>query len=146
MVWCKLGSVVHLLHGAEDVGLNVVYNHQEQAASFAAEEAARTSEKICVCMVTTGPGGTNALTGLASAWLDSISCLFISGQARSEDAKALKNVRQSGSQHLDIISVVKPISKATYQIKDSEELPQILDNIQRELFDGRSGPIWLDIL
>ena len=83
------GSVVHLLHGAEDVGLNVIYNHHEQAF-FAAEAAARTTEKICVCMVTTGPGGTNALTGLASAWLDSISCLFISGQARSEDAKAFK--------------------------------------------------------
>ncbi len=140
------GSVVHLLHGVEEVGLNVIYNHHEQAASFAAEAASRTSGKVSVCMVTTGPGGTNALTGLASAWLDSISCLFISGQARSEDAKALKNVRQSGSQHLDIINVVKPLTKATYQLKDSaEELPEILGNIQKELFNGRPGPIWLDI-
>ena len=93
------GSVVHLLHGAEAVGINVIYTHHEQAASFAAEAASRTSETISVCMVTTGPGGTNAITGLASAWLDSIPCLFISGQARSEDTRALKYVRQSGSQH-----------------------------------------------
>tara|TARA_B100001989_G_C24551133_1_gene474892 strand:- start:5914 stop:7662 length:1749 start_codon:yes stop_codon:yes gene_type:complete len=140
------GSVVHLLHGAEAVGINVIYTHHEQAASFAAEAASRTSEKISVCMVTTGPGGTNAITGLASAWLDSISCLFISGQARSEDTRALKYVRQSGSQHLDIISVVKPLTKATYQLEnDPNELQKILEGIQKDLFSGRPGPVWLDI-
>ena len=140
------GSVVHLLHGAEEVGINVIYTHHEQAASFAAEAASRTSEKISCCMVTTGPGGTNALTGLASAWLDSISCLFISGQARSEDAKALKKIRQSGSQHLDIVNVVRPLTKATYQVQNTpDELLKILENIQIELFSGRSGPIWIDI-
>ena len=140
------GSSVHLLHGAEEVGLNVIYTHHEQAASFAAEAASRTSNKVSVCMVTTGPGGTNAITGLASAWLDSISCLFISGQARSEDTRALKNVRQSGSQHLDIINIVKPLTKSTYQVINSaDELPEILDKIEKEIFNGRSGPIWLDI-
>lgn len=140
------GAAVHLLHGAEEVGINVIYTHHEQAASFAAEAASRISEKISCCIVTTGPGGTNAITGLASAWLDSISCLFISGQARSEDAKALKKTRQSGSQHLDIVSVVKPLTKATYQVKNNpDELLKILDNVQKDLFSGRSGPIWIDI-
>ena len=72
------GSVVHLLHGAEEKGIKVVYTHHEQAASFAATASSRIGNNISVCMVTTGPGGTNALTGLASAWLDSIPCLFIS--------------------------------------------------------------------
>ncbi len=140
------GSVVHLLHGVEEVGLNVIYTHHEQAASFAASAATRLEKNISVCMVTTGPGGTNALTGLASAWLDSIPCLFISGQARSEDAKALQHIRQSGSQHLDITNVVSPITKSCYQIKENpNEINSILKLIENDLFNERPGPVWLDI-
>ena len=65
------GASLHLIHSITDhPQLNCVCTHHEQAASFAAEAASRTSETISVCMVTTGPGGTNAITGLASAWLD----------------------------------------------------------------------------
>ncbi len=140
------GSVVHLLHGAEEVGLNVIYTHHEQAASFAAVASSRIKGLPNACMVTTGPGGTNAITGLASAYLDSIPCVFISGQARSEDAKALNTLRQSGSQHLDIVNVVKPLSKTVYQLKDSaEELFKILELAEHDLLNGRPGPIWIDI-
>ena len=106
------GSVVHLLHSAEkNERLSVIYNHHEQASAFAAVASSRIfHDRPGVCMVTTGPGGTNAITGLASAWLDSIPTIFISGQARSNDAEALKSTRQSGSQHLDIVNVVKPLT------------------------------------
>ena len=140
------GSVVHLLHGAEEKGLKVVYTHHEQAASFAASAASRIGNNVSVCMVTTGPGGTNALTGLASAWLDSIPCLFISGQARSEDAKALSKVRQSGSQHLNITEVVKPLTKSVYKLIDSpSELLEVMNKAEYDLFNGRPGPVWIDI-
>lgn len=97
-------------------------------------------------MVTSGPGGTNALTGLASAWLDSIPCLFISGQARSEDARTLNKVRQSGSQHLNITEVVKPLTKSVYKLIHSpSELLEIMNKAEFDLFNGRPGPVWIDI-
>ena len=77
------GGVVHLLHSMENLkGVRVIYTHHEQAAAYAAEGYTRMSKRAA-CFVTTGPGGTNAITGLASAWLDSIPVVFISGQARS---------------------------------------------------------------
>ena len=99
------GSVVHLLHGAEAVGINVIYTHHEQAASFAAEAASRTSEKISVCMVTTGPGGTNAIGGLTESWVDSVPILVISGQTFSHQIS--NKARSFGLQGFNIIDNVK---------------------------------------
>ena len=96
-------------------------------------------------MVTTGPGGTNAITGLASAWLDSIPTIFISGQARSNDAEALKSTRQSGSQHLDIVNVVKPLTNYCATARSEEHLLQILHTCREKLFWPRPGPVWIDI-
>ena len=141
------GSVVHLLHSAElNTSLNVTYTHHEQAAAFAASAATRIKDNTpAVCMVTTGPGGTNAITGLASSYLDSIPTIFISGQARSNDAKALKRVRQSGSQHLNIIEVVKPITKHAEMLDKVENIDVFLEKAERAINTGRPGPIWLDI-
>ena len=136
------GSVVHLLHSAElNTSLNVTYTHHEQAAAFAASAATRIKDNTpAVCMVTTGPGGTNAITGLASSYLDSIPTIFISGQARSNDAKALKRVRQSGSQHLNIIEVVKPITKHAEMLDRVENIDVFLEKAERAINTGRPGP------
>ena len=141
------GSVVHLLHSAEkNERLSVIYNHHEQASAFAAVASSRIfHDRPGVCMVTTGPGGTNAITGLASAWLDSIPTIFISGQARSNDAEALKSTRQSGSQHLDIVNVVKPLTNYCATARSEEHLLQILHTCREKLFWPRPGPVWIDI-
>lgn len=141
------GSVVHLLHSAEKhKGLHVTYNHHEQASAFAATAASRVSNNIpAVCMVTTGPGGTNAITGLTSAFLDSIPTIFLSGQARSNDARALARVRQSGSQHINIVDVVKPLANHAETLASLEDTKSFFERAERALYSSRPGPIWLDI-
>lgn len=140
------GSVVHLFHSAEKhSSLKVVYTHHEQAASFAADAVGHFQNQIGACFVTTGPGGTNAITGLASAWLDSVPVIFISGQARSEHLTSPDTVRQIGSQHIDIVSVVKPLTKFARTIKSISETRRILEEAIFICNSGRPGPVWIDI-
>ena len=141
------GAVVHLLDSAEsNPNLKVIYTHHEQSAAFAATAASRIKNLSGACFVTTGPGGTNALTGLASAWLDSIPCIFISGQARSEDVLDLAHVRQVSSQHIDIIALVRSISKWSLTLsKENNKIIEALFEMEAALKTGRPGPVWLDI-
>jgi acetolactate synthase-1/2/3 large subunit len=140
------GSIVHPLHSAEkNDSLKVVYTHHEQAASFAADAVAHFPGQIGACFVTTGPGGTNAITGLTSAWLDSVPVIFISGQARSEHLTGPQTVRQIGSQHIDIISVVKPLTKFAKTITNPLETRKIVEEAIYLCMSGRPGPVWIDI-
>lgn len=139
------GGVVHLLHSMENLEtVEVIYTHHEQAAAYAAEAYARMNKKSA-CFVTTGPGGTNAITGLASAWLDSIPVIFISGQARSSALTGPGTVRQIGSQHFDIIPVVESITKYARTIRGLDEAELIIDEALSAAFSGRPGPVWIDI-
>ena len=139
------GGVVHLLHSMENLkGVRVIYTHHEQAAAYAAEGYTRMSKRAA-CFVTTGPGGTNAITGLASAWLDSIPVVFISGQARSKSLTSPGTVRQIGSQHFDIISVVQSITKYARTISRIEDAEEILNKALSVAFSDRPGPVWIDI-
>ena len=90
--------------------IKYVSHHHEQAASFAAESYARTKKSPGCCLVTTGPGGTNALTGVACAWIDSVPVIFISGQVFLNQTILMSKKRQVGVQEIDIISMVKSIS------------------------------------
>ena len=139
------GGIVHLLHSMEKISsTTVIYTHHEQAAAYAAEAYTRINKRGA-CFVTTGPGGTNAITGLASAWLDSIPVIFISGQARSFSLTGPETVRQIGSQHFDIISVVKSITKYARTIRNLQEAETIIDEAIFAAFSGRPGPVWIDI-
>lgn len=141
------GSILHPLHSAHKEKLNVLYTHHEQAASFAADAATRLIGKPQACFVTTGPAGTNAMTGLLESWQDSVPQIIVSGQARLSDLTSPDSVRQIGSQHTDIVSLVSPITNKVVQLTDIQTAAA---SILAALFASnqkgrRPGPIWIDI-
>ena len=119
--------------------------HHEQAVSFAAESYARQKNKISGAVVTTGPGGTNTITGVSSCWIDSIPTLFVSGQVFLNQTIQKTGLRQLGVQEIDIISLVKPVTKYSVMIQDPNEIEFHLDKAVFEATSGRPGPVWIDI-
>jgi acetolactate synthase-1/2/3 large subunit len=117
----------------------------EQAAAVAAEAYARVTNNLGVAMVTSGPGGTNAVTGVAAAWLDSTPCLFLSGQVKRPDLQHSPQLRQLGVQEIDIVSIVKPITKYAVTILDPFSVRYHLEQAVYLARTGRPGPVWLDI-
>jgi acetolactate synthase-1/2/3 large subunit len=117
----------------------------EQACAIAAEAYARVTGGIGLLMVTTGPGGTNALTGVAGAYLESTPVLVISGQVKIADQIRDQKIRQMGMQELDIVSIVKPITKYAVMVTDPESIKYHIDRALYEARHGRPGPVWLDI-
>ncbi len=117
----------------------------EQACSIAAEAYARVTNGIGLLMVTTGPGGTNALTGVAGAFLESTPVFVVSGQVKRLDMINNQGIRQQGMQELDIISVVKPITKYAALVDDPLMIRYHIERALYEAKNGRPGPVWLDI-
>jgi len=126
-------------------GMEYISMLHEQAAAVAAEAYARVTNNLGVAMFTTGPGGTNALTGVAGAWLDSTPCLFISGQVKRADLKGNTGVRQLGVQEIDIVSLVRPITKYAVTIVDPNSVRYHLEKAVYMAKSGRPGPVWIDI-
>jgi acetolactate synthase-1/2/3 large subunit len=124
--------------------LQYVATHHEQAAAMAAEAYARVNENLGVCCVTFGPGATNTLTGVAGAWLDSIPVLFISGQVKREHM-ATGDLRQLGVQEVNIIDMVKPITKYAAVVSDPNEVVRHLTMAVSVARMRRPGPVFLDI-
>ena len=124
--------------------ISYVAMHHEQTAAMAAEGYYRESGRIAVCQVTTGPGGTNALTGCAGAWIDSEAILFISGQVESFSLLKSKS-RQTGVQEVDIISMVKSITKSCLTLTDPYMIRYELERLVDLATTGRFGPVWIDI-
>lgn len=140
------GGAMHLNDSlGRTPGLEYVSNLHEQASSIAAEAYARITNVLGVAMVTSGPGGTNAITGLAGAWLDSTPCLFLSGQVKRPDLKGDSGLRQKGSQEIDIVSIVSPITKYAVTIMEPESIRYHLEKALYLATTGRRGPCWLDI-
>lgn len=140
------GGAMHLndaLRRAE--GLEFVCNLHEQASAIAAEAYCRVTGNLGVAMVTTGPGGTNALTGVACAWLDSTPCLFISGQVKRSDLIGSSGLRQLGVQEIDIVSIVRPITKYAVTVMDPAQIRRHLEEALFLAKAGRPGPVWIDI-
>lgn len=137
------------IHMVDSLGrsnkIQYVCNHHEQACAIAAEGYARIAGNIGVCLVTTGPGGTNAITGVLGAWLDSIPMLVLSGQVKRELIGAGKGVRQLGDQEINIIDIVRPITKYAKMITDPLEIRSELEKAVFIAKAGRKGPVWLDI-
>jgi acetolactate synthase I/II/III large subunit len=117
----------------------------EQAAAIAAEAYARVTNNLGVALVTTGPGGTNAITGVAGAWLESTPCLILSGQVKRADLKGSLGVRQLGPQEVDIVSIVTPITKYAVTVMDPLSIGYEMDKALHLARTGRPGPVWLDI-
>lgn len=117
----------------------------EQACAIAAEAYARVTNNIGLLMVTTGPGGTNALTGIAGAYLESTPVFVVSGQVKRMDMINNQGLRQQGMQELDIVSVVKPITKYAALVDDPQMIRYHMEKALYEATHGRKGPVWLDI-
>lgn len=146
------GGAMHLNDalGHKD-GLKVTYNHHEQACAIAAEAYARLDNKIAAVCVTTGPGGTNALTGVVGGWLDSIPMFIISGQVRYDTTAryALQYtetpLRAMGDQEYDIVKSVEPMTKYATMIEDPKQIRYALEKAWHLATTGRPGPVWIDI-
>ncbi|PIQ73197.1 hypothetical protein COV58_03785 [Candidatus Roizmanbacteria bacterium CG11_big_fil_rev_8_21_14_0_20_36_8] len=140
------GGNIHLVDSlGNDKDLSYVCNYHEQASATAAEAYSRITGNLGVCLVTTGPGGTNAITGVLGAWLDSIPILVISGQVKRETIGAGKIARQYGDQEINIIDLVKPITKYAVTVMEPNEIEYHLEKAIHIAKSGRPGPVWLDI-
>lgn len=140
------GGAMHLNNALlRNKDLKAVSMLHEQGAAIAAEGYARTSGKFGVCMVTSGPGATNAITGLAGAWFESTPVLVISGQVKRADLKGGSGLRQLGTQELDIVSVVQSISKYAVCLKDPLMARYELEKALYLMRSGRPGPVWIDV-
>ena len=127
--------------------IHCTYNHHEQACAIAAESYARVENRIAVVCVTTGPGGTNALTGVVGGWLDSIPMLIISGQVRysTHSRSTGLNIRSFGDQEFDITRSVDCMTKYTEMITDPKKIRFCLEKALYIATSGRPGPCWLDV-
>ncbi len=126
-------------------GLNVIYTHHEQSAAMAAEGDARITRLPGVVNVSTGPGGTNTLTGVTGAWIDSIPMLVISGQVMKKDIGTSKGMRQLGVQEADVTSMAKPVTKYCKTLTDPYDIELVFDKAIETSLRGRPGPVWIEI-
>ena len=125
--------------------LRYVPTHHEQAAAIAAEAYSRINGHLGCALVTTGPGATNAITGVTGAWIESVPLLVISGQVKRPDLMGESGVRQKGPQEVDIVSMVKPITKYAVTVLDPSEIRYHFEKAVHLATTGRRGPVWLDI-
>ncbi|MDC0059762.1 thiamine pyrophosphate-binding protein [Pelagibacteraceae bacterium] len=139
------GAVVHFFDSLERNKIKVTYTNHEQSAALAGVAYAKSTENIGCVIVTTGPGSTNAISGLLAAWQDSIPCLFISGQSRSNHVSYGKKVRQVGTQEANICDIVRPITKYTKFIRKKETFVEEVIKATNIAKSGRPGPVWLDV-
>ena len=143
------GGAMHLDDSfGKSTQIKRIFNHNEQAVAMSAEAYARTGQQLAVACVTTGPGGLNCLNGVFGAWTDSAPVLFISGQVKFSTTLAScpqVSLRQLGDQEVDIISVVKPLTKYAQMVTDPYELDAVLDEAVYRAASGRPGPVWVDI-
>lgn len=139
------GAVTHLMDSIYSNKLDFVTCYHEQAASFAASAAAKLTGELQVVVATSGPGATNLITGIADSFFDSTPVLIITGQVNTYDFKYDLDIRQRGFQETDIVKIVKPITKYSVLISDSESLIPELKKAIKIATSGRKGPVLLDI-
>lgn len=139
------GAAVHIIDSLiQHTDMKAIFHHHEQAAALAADAYARLSN-LGVCVVTTGPGVTNTITGLLCSWQDSVPTIFISGQARYGLTGLNSNVRQVGTQHLEVVPLVQNMTKKAVMLKPGDNIREVLTKLIEIAQSGRKGPVWLDI-
>jgi acetolactate synthase-1/2/3 large subunit len=138
-----------IMHMVDSVGRNAnvgyVCNYHEQACVIAAEAYARVTNGIGACLVTTGPGATNALSAVPGAWFDSIPIVVFSGQVRLPLIADYARVRQLGPQEVNIIPMVEPVTKYAKTIREPADIRLELDRAFAAATEGRPGPVWVDL-
>ena len=142
------GGAMHLNNGlGHQDGLTMTYNHHEQACAMAAEAYARINNQIAVVCVTTGPGGTNAITGVLGGWLDSIPMFILSGQVRYDWTARYSNVgiRAMGDQEFDICKSIECMTKYSEMVIEPMRIRYLIEKCMYLAMNGRPGPVWLDI-
>lgn len=142
------GGAMHLNDSfGHEPRLHCTYNHHEQACAIAAEAYARINNKPAVVCVTTGPGGTNAITGVVGGWLDSIPMIVISGQVRYDTTARSTglDLRAMGDQEFDITRAVSSMTKYCEMVVDPRRIRYCLEKAMCLAANGRPGPCWLDI-
>lgn len=150
-VFLMTGGAISFAIDAFSKNKNIKYTcvAHEQSAAMMADAYSRCDKGFGATMVTSGPGAQNLITGIACSWFDSVPVIHISGQVNkfelSSSNKTTKNVRQIGFQETDIVSLVKPITKFAYQIKNSNEIKYILEKAFFIANQGRPGPVLIDI-
>ncbi len=126
-------------------GFNIVSMHHEQAAAFAADAYGRIKNKPGIALATSGPGATNLITGIGNCYFDSVPAIFITGQVNLNEQKGDKTTRQIGFQETDIVSIVRPITKAAYAVREASQIPEVLEEAWAMATEGRCGPVLIDI-
>lgn len=139
------GGCIHLIDSLRKSKMDVYCVHHEQSALMASEGYFRMNNKMSINVVTTGPGGTNTITGLLGLWLDSIPSIIISGQVQKNQLSNGTGCRQIGDQEFDIINVVKPMVKYAVMITNPLSILDELDKAYNIALSGRPGPVWIDI-
>lgn len=142
------GGAMHLddaLGHCKDI--NCIFNHHEQACTMAADGYTRLSGKLAGVCVTSGPGGTNAITGVLGAWLDSIPMFVVSGQVKRSTTVWSTDLplRQLGDQEFNIVSAVKTMTKYAVMITEPEDILYCLGKAMFLCKNGRPGPVWIDV-
>ena len=142
-------GIMHLTDGVALHGkLQTICPHHEQTSSMAIDAYSRATENIGVGFFTSGPGGTNAITGLAGAWQDSVPCLFISGQVKQKETTNDVNIlglRQFGVQELDMIPIVKSLCKYSIHLDNPNKVKYEFQKAVHIAKSGRPGPVWIQI-
>ena len=142
------GGAMHLDDAfGHTAGLMCTFNHHEQACAIAAEAYTRLTGKLAAVCVTSGPGGTNAMTGVLGGWLDSIPMFVVSGQVKRETTTWSTPVplRQLGDQEYNIVASVRPMTKYAVMVTEPNEIRYHLEKALYLATHGRGGPVWLDI-
>lgn len=139
------GGIMHLVDSLGRSKIEYVCCHHEQAAGIAAQAYSMYKDDLGVALVTTGPGGTNALTACGAAYVDSTPVFFLSGQVKREDFASLRGVRQFGAQENDIVSMAKPVTKYATVLMEPKDVLYELEKCAHYALSGRKGPVWLDI-
>lgn len=139
------GGAMHLDDSIGKSDIEYVCCLHEQAAAIAAEAYAQHTNTPGLVLVTSGPGATNAITGVTAGWIDSTPMIIISGQSKRADLVGDKGVRQIGSQEVQIVPMIMPITKYAVQVLEPTEIRYHLEKAYYEAVNGRPGPVWLDI-
>ena len=142
------GGAMHLDDAiGHQEGMHCIFNHHEQACAIAAEGYTRMTGKLAAVCVTSGPGGTNAITGVMGGWLDSIPMFIVSGQVKRETTTwscSEIGLRQLGDQEFDIVNSVSNMTKYAVMITNPQEIAYHLEKAIFLALNGRGGPVWLD--
>ncbi len=140
------GGMMHMLDSVfQSKQIRCWCNLNEQATTICGDAYAQATRNLAVCMVTSGPGATNAITGAVNSWIDSEPLLVISGQAKTSDLVGDRGVRQTGSQEVNITGMMQCVTKYAVTVKDKREIKYHLDKAIYLATHGRKGTTWVDV-